>query len=112
MARTVKRGDVITVAPPGDFAKPRPAVVVQSDWLHANSSVLVALCTSTLADAPLYRLALEPGEATGLKLPSQIMVDKITPVLRVKCGAVIGALDQGTLIALNTMLSVVIGIAD
>ena len=40
------------------------------------------------------------------------MVDKITPVLRIKCGAVIGALDQSTLIVLNNMLSVVIGIAD
>ena len=108
----MKRGDVITVAPPGDFGKPRPAIVVQSDWLNTNSSVLVAPCTSTRADAPLYRLSLEPSEANGLKLPTQIMVDKITPVLRAKCGAVIGALDQSTLIALNNMLSVVIGLAD
>ena len=108
----MKRGDIITVAPPGDFGKPRPAIVVQSDWLNTNSSVLVAPCTSTLADAPLYRLAVAPSEANGLKLPSQIMVDKITPILRIKCGAVVGALDQATLIALNNMLSVVIGIAD
>jgi mRNA interferase MazF len=76
----LKRGDVITVAAPGDFGKPRPAVVVQSDWLNSNSSVLVAPFTSALADAPLYRLAVEPSEANGLKLPSQVMVDKITPI--------------------------------
>ena len=108
----MKRGDVITVAPPGDFGKPRPAVVVQSDWLRTNSSVLVAPCTSTLSDAPLYRLAVEPSETNGLKLPAQIRVDKITPVLRIKCGAAIGVLDQSTLIDLNHMLSVVVGIAD
>ena len=108
----MKRGDVITVARPGDIGKPRPAVVVQSDWQNTNSSVLVAPLTSTMSDAPLYRLNVEPSEANGLKLRSQIMVDKITPILRVKCGAVVGALDQATVIALNNMLSVVIGIAD
>ena len=86
--------------------------MVQSNWLNTNSSVLVAPLTSTMSDAPLYRLNVEPSEANGLKLRSQIMVDKITPILRVKCGAVVGALDQATLIALNNMLSVVIGIAD
>ena len=108
----MKRGDLVTVSAPGDFGKPRPAVVVQSDWLNTNDSVLVALCASTLADAPLYRLSLEPTVANGLKRPSQVMVDKIIPMTRAKCGAVIGALDQGSLIALDNMLSVVIGLAD
>jgi mRNA interferase MazF len=112
MARAVKRGDVIIVSPPGDFGKPRPAIVVQSDWLNTNSSVLVAPCTSAQIDAPLYRLALEPNETNGLKASSQVMIDKITPVLRVKCGAVIGSLDLASLVALNNMLSVVIGLAD
>src|SRR5665213_3859435 len=101
MARTVKRGDIVTVSPPGDFGKPRPAVIVQSDWLTTNDSVLVALCTSTLTDAPIYRLSIEPSETNGLKQPSQIMVDKIIPVLRNKCGKVIGHLDEGSLVALN-----------
>jgi mRNA interferase MazF len=108
----VKRGDLVTVSPPGDYGKPRPAVVVQSDWLNTNDSVLVALVTSTLTDAPIYRLPIEPSETNGLELPSQIMVDKITPMMRSKCGRVIGHLDEGSLIALNHMLSVVIGIAD
>ena len=108
----MRRGDIITIVTSGDDGKARPAVVVQSDVLNTNDSVLVALFTSTLMDTPLYRLPIEPNEINGLKLPSQIMVDKITPVPRIRCGAVIGALDQGTLIALNTLLSVVIGIAD
>jgi mRNA interferase MazF len=108
----VKRGDIITVSPPGDYGKPRPAVVVQSDWLNTNDSVLVALFTSTLADAPIYRLSVEPSETNGLKVTSQVMVDKIIPVIRHKCGKVIGQLDEGSLIALNHMISVVVGIAD
>ncbi len=108
----MKRGDIVTVSPPGDYGKPRPAVVVQSDWLNTNDSVLVALFTSTLTDAPIYRLSIEPTETNGLKMTSQIMVDKIIPVMRHKCGKVIGHLDEGSLIALNHMISVVVGIAD
>jgi mRNA interferase MazF len=108
----VKRGDIITVSSPGGFGKPRPAVVVQSDWLNTNDSVLVALFTSTLAEAPLYRLSLEPSAENGLNLPSQIMVDKIIAVLRGKCGPVIGRIDDDAVIVLNHMLAVMIGIAD
>ena len=75
-------------------------------------SVLVALLTTALADAPLYRLLIEPSAANGLKAPSQVMADKIVAMPREKCGAVIGRIDDSALIALNRMLSVVIGIAD
>ena len=108
----MKRGDILTVSAPGAYGKPRPAIVVQSDWLKATDSVLVALMTSTLVDAPLYRLLIEPTETNGLRAPSQVMIDKIVALPREKCGAVIGSIDAGTLIALNHMLSVVIGIAD
>ena len=108
----MKRGDIVTVSAPGDYGKPRPAVVIQSDWLKATDSVLVSLLTSTLVDAPLYRLLIEPSEMNGLKTPSQIMVDKIIAMPREKCGGIIGHLDDGALIALNHLLSVIIGIAD
>ena len=108
----MRRGDIVTVSAPGDYGKPRPAIVVQSDWLAATDSVLVSLVTSTLVDAPLYRLLIEPSETNGLKATSQIMIDKIVAMPREKCGSVIGRIDQGALIALNHMLSVVIGIAD
>jgi mRNA interferase MazF len=108
----VKRGDLVIVSAPGDYGKPRPAVVIQSDWLKATDSVLVALLTSTLADAPLYRLQIEPSEANGLKVPSQVMIDKIVAMPREKCGRVIGRIDESVVIALNHMLSVVVGIAD
>jgi mRNA interferase MazF len=108
----VKRGDIVIVAAPGDYGKPRPAVVIQSDLLPSTGSVLVALITSDLADAPIYRLTLEPTEANGLKLASQIMIDKIVAIPRAKCGSAIGRIVEADLIALNHMLSVVIGLAD
>jgi mRNA interferase MazF len=108
----VKRGDLVTVSAPGSYGKPRPAVIVQSDWLAATDSVLVALLTSALVNAPLYRLTIEPSGANGLKAQSQVMIDKIVAIPRKKCGTVIGRLNESERIALNHMLSVVVGIAD
>jgi mRNA interferase MazF len=108
----VRRGDLVTVSAPGNYGKPRPAVIVQSDWLAATDSVLVALLTSALVDAPLYRLTIEPSDANGLKTSSQVMIDKIVAIPRKKCGRVIGRLSESERIALNHMLAVVVGIAD
>ena len=108
----MKRGDIVTVAAPGDYGEPRPAVVIQSDLLKATDSVLVSLVTSALADAPLYRLLIGPTETNGLMVASQVMVDKIVAMPRKRCGKVIGRIDEGALIALNHMLSVIVGIAD
>ncbi|CAI9416957.1 putative endoribonuclease MazF [Pleomorphomonas sp. T1.2MG-36] len=108
----MKRGDLVTVAAQGDYGKPRPALVIQSDALDAADSVLVALLTSTLADAPLYRLTLEPTADNGLKAVSQVMVDKVLAYPRAKCGPVIGRLSPQDMLALNNMLLVMIGLAD
>lgn len=108
----MRRGDIISVAVQGDYGKPRPAVVVQSDALNESESVLVVLFTSTLRDAPFYRITVEPTEKNGLNLISQIMVDKIVACPRAKCGPVIGHLSDPVMLVLNNMLSVMIGLAD
>lgn len=108
----MKRGDIVTVSATGAYGKLRPAVVVQSDWLDGTDSVLVALVTSTIRDAPIFRLAVDPSPATGLKVASEVMVDKIVALPRSKCGAVMGRLDDDSMIVLNRMLSVVLGLAD
>ena len=58
----MKRGDVVTVAVQGDSGKPRPAVVVQSDLFNeTHPSITVLPLTSTIVDAPLIRLTVDPG---------------------------------------------------
>jgi mRNA interferase MazF len=108
----VRRGDLVTVSAPGNYGKPRPAVIVQSDWLMATDSVLIALLTSELVNAPLYRLTIEPSDSNGRRAPSQVMIDKIVAIPRKKCGNVIGRVNESERIALNHMLAVVVGIAD
>lgn len=108
----MRRGDLVTVSAPRDYGKPRPAVAIQSDWLTATDSVLVALLTSARVEAPLYRLTIEPSQLNGLKAPSQVMIDKIVAIPRKKCGSVIGHLNESERIVLNHMLAVIVGIAD
>ncbi len=108
----MKRGDLITVAVSGDYGKPRPALVIQSDALAQTDSVLVCLITTTLRDAALHRLDLAADPETGLQRPSQVMVDKIVAVRRERCGAPIGRVDAATLLTLGRRLAFVVGIAD
>ena len=106
------RGGIVIVSPPGAYGKPRPAIVVQSDWLAGTDSLLVCLVTSTLREAPLFRLTIEPTPANGLRSTSQIMVDKIIALPRAKCGTLVGRLERDTLVSLNRMLAIVLGLAD
>jgi mRNA interferase MazF len=93
----VKRGDLVTVAVSGDYGKPRPALIVQADVFDLHPSVIVLPLTSEIHDAPLVRVTVAAGESTGLRVPSQIMVDKATAVPRVKIGMRIGQVDETTM---------------
>ena len=107
----MRRGDVVTVAAPGDYGKPRPALVIQSDLFDALPSVTLCLVTSTLRDAPIFRITVDPSAANGLQRVSQIQVDKIMAVARERIGGVIGRLDDATLLKVNRSLAVFVGIA-
>ncbi len=108
----MRRGDIVTISAQGDYGKPRPAVIVQSDALNEADSVLVALFTSPITDAPQYRHTIAPTSANGLKSVSQVMVDKVLAYPRAKCGPVMGRLSGAEILVLNAMLSVVMGLAD
>jgi len=107
----MRRGDVVTVAVAGDYGKPRPAIVVQTDLLNdTHASVVVCLVTSTLLEAPLLRLTVEPSPRNGLQQRSQIMADKLVTVRREKIGARIGVLEEETMLGLSRALAFVMGI--
>ena len=107
------RGDVVTVAASGDYGKPRPAVVVQSDVFPAeHASVIVCQVTSTLTDAPDFRVTVEPSARNGLRRTSQIMADKPVTVRRERISARIGRLDSPELLRLNRALAFCMGLSD
>src|SRR5450756_2871532 len=87
----MNRGDFVTLAMQGDFGKPRPALVIQSDQFNEHASVTVLLVSSTLVAAPLFRVTVQPDEKNGLQKPSQVMVDKAMTVKRDKLSEAFGA---------------------
>jgi mRNA interferase MazF len=107
----MRRGDLVTVAAPGDYGKPRPALVVQSDLFDALPSVTVCLVTSDLRDAPIFRITVDPSAENGLRRVSQIQVDKVMTVARARVGTTIGRLDDATLLKVSRSLAVFVGIA-
>lgn len=107
----MRRGDLVTVALQGDLGKPRPALVIQSDLFDMHPSITVLPVTSELCAAPLFRIAVNSNELNGLSKPSQVMVDKPQSIAREKIGAVIGRLDDETMLAVNRALAVFLGFA-
>lgn len=102
----MKRGAVVVVAARGAHTgKPRPALVVQSDLFNpTHQSVTICPITSDCVDAPLFRIPLPPGERTGLRTVSQVMVDKIVSVPRSAIAAEIGKCDAAELEAAEDAL--------
>jgi mRNA interferase MazF len=107
----VKRGDLVTIALSGDYGKPRPALIIQSDLFDVHPSVCILPVTGELRDAPLFRIGVVPSNANGLRKTSQVMVDKIQTVARSRIGKTIGRLEQETIVAVNRALAVFLGFA-
>lgn len=105
------RGDFVTIAMQGDFGKPRPALVIQSDRYDEHATVTVLPVTGTLIAAPLFRIAVHPSTANGLQKPSQVMVDKAMTVKRDKVKQCFGRIDVDSMIEIERCLAVFLGIA-
>ena len=105
------RGDFVTIAMPGAFGKPRPALVIQADQFGEHTTVTVLPLTSTLVAAPLLRITVQPNVENGLQKPSQIMLDKTMTVKRDKIGQAFGRVDADALVEIERCLAVFLGIA-
>jgi len=108
----VKRGDVVLMVAPGDLGKPRPGVIVQGAELgDRTTTVLVCPMSSDVQESPRLRPVVEPDASNGLRIRSQIMTEKVTPVRRDRVRRMLGALDSHTLERLDRALLVVFGLA-
>lgn len=88
-------------------------MVVQNDaFPDTHASVVVCQMTSSVADAPDYRVTLEPSAGNGLQQVSQVMADKPTTVRRERIGSRIGRLAPADLGRLNQAMAFSLGLAD
>ena len=108
----MKRGDLVTIAMQGDFGKPRPALILQSDVFSAiHETITVAPLSSKIIQAPIFRLNVSPDEKNQLTKECQIQIDKIMSVRKEKIGKVIGSLDDTILVRVNRALALWLGLA-
>ena len=80
----MNRGDIVITSLPGDYGKPRPTVIIQSDFYDKHDSVTLCPLTSFLSDAPLFRLTIFPNDINNLEETSQIMSDKMATMKKIK----------------------------
>ena len=107
----MKRGDLVTIAMQGDFGKPPLALVIQADQFEELGTVTILPVTSTLIEAPLFRITVQPSGDNGLQKASQVMADKAMTVKRDKVGSVVGRIEVEPLVAVERSLAVFLGIA-
>ncbi len=100
----MKRGDLVRVALPGDYGKPRPALIIQSDLFDQHPSYTVLPVTSEIRATPLVRITIEADDQTQLRVRSQIMIDKATTVSREKIGGKFGRVREADMLAVNRAL--------
>ena len=109
----MRRGDVVTVSLPGDAGKPRPAVIVQTDVLTDIMRTVLLCPNSSYSSQPsMFRLSVEPTLGNGLRLPSEIMVEKLQAANHSKIGQVIGRFDGDTLRRLARALALTLGLTE
>jgi mRNA interferase MazF len=107
----MKRGDIVTVSLPGDYGKPRPALVIQSDLFDTHPSVTVLPITSELNDTPLFRITIEPSPENSLLKRSQVMIDKAHTIKRERLGEPFGRLDHTSMVTITRALALFMGFA-
>jgi len=108
----VRRGDIAIVVAPGELGNPRPAVVVQADELgDETTTVLVCPLSSDMQEASRLRPVFEPSTHNGLRVVSQAMADKITPLRRDRIRQLIGSLNDAERERLDRALLIVLGLA-
>ena len=106
----MRRGDLVTIALQGDYGKPRPALIVQSDLFHEHPSFTVLPVTGDLRETPLFRVRIEPNPANGLQKASDVMVDKAQSVPRDRVGSVFGHVSEEETLAISRSLAVFLGV--
>ncbi len=106
----MRRGDIIIVAPPSEFGKPRPAVVIQADLAMDGETVTFLPITSDLEHFVKIRVPLMPDPMNGLRKPSEVMIERIQTMSLRRIGGIIGQIDRKTMNAVESALMVHLGL--
>jgi mRNA interferase MazF len=108
----IARGDVLLMVVPGDLGRPRPGVVVQAAEFNAHlTTVFVCPVSSHLRDNISLRPLIDPTPKNGLRVPSQVMTDKMVALRRDRIRRIIGRIEPETSGQLDRAILVLLGLA-
>jgi mRNA interferase MazF len=94
----------------GDYGKPRPFLIVQTDAIiDTHTSLLACPLTSDLSVSD-FRIPVTNGDDTGLRERSDVMVDKLQAVKRDRFGQRIGLAPAGVMQEVERALSALLEI--
>ena len=102
----MRRGDIYAIARSGDFSgKPRPGVIVQFDLFNEyHPSITVCPLSGHITNDHLYRVSIACDEGNGLKMDSEIEIDKVQSVWRQRVGRHIGRASDDVMAAVDVAL--------
>lgn len=106
----MNRGSLVLIALPGDYSKPRPGLVIQSDRFASHPSVVVLPFTTEDRTQLGLRVSVAPTPENGLRAPSRVMIDKPSTVPREKVTQVIGRLSRDQMTAIDRSLALFLGV--
>ena len=105
----IDRGSVVIVSVPGDYGKPRPAVIIQRTRLTPHlDSVVVALLTTSPEGGRRVRIVVEPSETNSLEKTSRVMVDRLFTLQKHRVKQVVGIIDTGTMTRVDDALRILL----
>ncbi|MCL8385901.1 type II toxin-antitoxin system PemK/MazF family toxin [Xanthobacter aminoxidans] len=107
----MKRGDLVLVATGSDRGRLRPALVIQADLFTRTGTIVVLLIASNLVEAPLLRVPVYPSIGNGLRVQSQVMIDKVVTVERCRVWPAFGRLEEDMMLSVTRSLAIFLGIA-
>src|SRR5258708_2789750 len=102
-----RRGDLVTAVFGRNYGKPRPAVVVQSNLFNeVHSSLVLCPLSSDLTGLGVFRVRLAQSDSQGLRVDSEVMIDKLGAVDRNRIGKRIGRLNASQMASVDNALRV------
>lgn len=109
----MNRGELWTAAGGGQYAgKPRPVLIIQSDLIIFDGSVIVIPTTTVEpSEETRFRVFL-PSRVTGLRQDCYLMVDKIQALKKTNLGKRVGQVPPGILKDLRSTILVLLGFLD
>ena len=107
----VNRGDVVLAAAAGDYGKPRPWLVVQTDvYNHSARPGSILACPFTTHGEPAtYRISMDLPSGDSQRR-SWLMVDKLMAIKRERIGAKVTTASMSQLAAVEGAMAALLGL--